>query len=205
MQSTDKERKCDACAGMPFSHELPKYALEALRPLLSIWERAGASERRLRDEQLPLELLSAVSSTPHALQATGIYCRLRIPPDLAADSACHWLAIADQEARLLEHQLCCIQVEAAADRMCAALPSAEAPLSTPAALYHSSGGAPGLAQHAMGLPGADSASQAALPEEVAEMAACWAQLLVNGPSSGNVAKYGLAGIAACLLVVSCPR
>ena len=63
------------CAGMPFSQELPKYALEALRPLLSIWERAGASERRLRDEQLPAEFLSAVSSTPYALQAMGKYCR----------------------------------------------------------------------------------------------------------------------------------
>ena len=46
---------------MPFSQELPKYAVEALRPLLSIWERAGASERRLREEQLSPEMLTAVS------------------------------------------------------------------------------------------------------------------------------------------------
>ena len=45
---------------MPFSQELPKYALEALKPLLAIWERAGASERRLKEEQLPTEVLSAV-------------------------------------------------------------------------------------------------------------------------------------------------
>ena len=46
---------------MPFSQELPKYTSEALRPLLSIWERTGASERRLREEQLSPEMLSAVS------------------------------------------------------------------------------------------------------------------------------------------------
>ena len=46
---------------MPFSQELPKYALEALRPLLSIWERTGASDRRLREEQLTTEMLLAVS------------------------------------------------------------------------------------------------------------------------------------------------
>ena len=48
---------------MPFSQELPKYALEALRPLLTIWERAGASERRLREEALSTEVLSAVRNT----------------------------------------------------------------------------------------------------------------------------------------------
>lgn len=97
-----------------------------------------------------------------------------------------------------------MQIEAAADRMCAALPAAEAPLSSPAAIYSGSGSTQALAQHAMGFARADSAP-AALPEEVAEMAAGWAQLLATGPSSGNGAKYGLAGIAACVLVVSCPR
>lgn len=96
------------------------------------------------------------------------------------------------------------KVIAAADRMCSALPSAEAPLSGPAALYNSSGPGQGLPQYALGAPGADS-SPAALPEEVAEMAAAWTQLLVTGPASGNAANFGLAGIAACLLVVSCPR
>ena len=52
---------------MPFSQELPKYALEALKPLLSIWERAGASERRLKEEQLPAEVLSAVSICGHTI------------------------------------------------------------------------------------------------------------------------------------------
>jgi len=50
---------------MPFSQELPKYALEALKPLLSIWERTGASERRLKEEQLPAEVLSVVSICGH--------------------------------------------------------------------------------------------------------------------------------------------
>ncbi len=49
-------------AGQPFAAELPKYALEALRPLLEIWDRAAASERRLRDETLTKEQLQAVSS-----------------------------------------------------------------------------------------------------------------------------------------------
>ena len=97
-----------------------------------------------------------------------------------------------------------VQVEAAADRMCAALPSAEAPLSSPAALYNGMGGTQSMATQALGRPGTDG-SQAALPAEVAEMAAAWAQLLVMGPSSGSAANFGLAGIAACLLVVSCPR
>ena len=61
-----------------------------------------------------------------------------------------------------------------------------------------------MSTQALGRPGADG-SQAALPTEVAEMAAAWAQLLVTGPSSGSTANFGLAGIAACLLVVSCPR
>ena len=88
--------------------------------------------------------------------------------------------------------------------MCAALPSAEAPLSSPAALYIGAGGTQSMSTQALGRPGADG-SQAALPTEVAEMAAAWAQLLVTGPSSGSTANFGLAGIAACLLVVSCPR
>ena len=88
--------------------------------------------------------------------------------------------------------------------MCAALPSAEAPLSSPAALYIGTGGTQSISTQALGRPGADG-SQAALPTEVAEMAAAWAQLLVTGPSSGSTANFGLAGIAACLLVVSCPR
>lgn len=97
-----------------------------------------------------------------------------------------------------------VQVNAAADRMCSALPNAEAPLSSPAALYHSSAPGQGLPHYSLGMSGSHS-SQAALPEEVAEMAAAWAQLLVAGPSSGSAANFGLAGIAACLLVVSCPR
>ena len=48
---------------MPFSQELPKYALEALKPLLAVWQRAGASERRLKEEQLPAEVQSAVRGT----------------------------------------------------------------------------------------------------------------------------------------------
>ena len=50
--------------GQPFAAELPKYALEALRPLLEVWQRAGASERRLRDETLPKEQLAAVRPLP---------------------------------------------------------------------------------------------------------------------------------------------
>ena len=88
--------------------------------------------------------------------------------------------------------------------MCSALPSAEAPLSSPAALYNSSGAGQGLPQYALGVLGAEG-NPAALPDEVAEMAAAWTQLLVTGPASGKAANFGLTGIAACLLVVSCPR
>ena len=184
---------------MPFSQELPKYALEALRPLLSIWERAGASERRLKEEQLPAEVLSAVS--------IGV-CTLKTH----CTKSCCWICmsaygvpVVPSSASQTDACACfTAQVNAAADRLCSALPSAEAPLSSPAALYHSSGSGQGLPQYALGVPGSES-SPAALPEEVAEMAAAWTQLLVTGPGSGNAANFGLAGIAACLLVVSCPR
>ena len=189
------------CAGMPFSQELPKYALEALKPLLAIWERAGASERRLKEEQLPAEVLSAVRGAFSPLYYT-LYQSVSFlsSQDHFASSALNSIRFVD---RCMISSLAA-QVNAAADRMCSALPSAEAPLSSPAALYHSSGSGQGLQQYALGLSGSDS-SPAALPEEVAEMAAVWTQLLVTGPVSGNAAKYGLAGIAACLLVVSCPR
>lgn len=52
---------------MPFSQELPKYALEALKPLLAVWERVGASERRLKEEQLPVEAQSAVRGAIRSL------------------------------------------------------------------------------------------------------------------------------------------
>jgi hypothetical protein len=49
-------------AGQPFASELPKYALEALRPLLEVWERCGSIERYLRNHGLSREQLQAVSA-----------------------------------------------------------------------------------------------------------------------------------------------
>lgn len=62
-ESDTEESACQNVAGQPFAAELPKYALEALRPLLEIWERAGATDWRLREETLAKEQLKAVSSS----------------------------------------------------------------------------------------------------------------------------------------------
>jgi hypothetical protein len=58
------EHAC-ARAGQPFAPELPRYAQDALRPLLAVWARCGASERRLREEAGARELLAAVRAPLH--------------------------------------------------------------------------------------------------------------------------------------------
>lgn len=90
--------------------------------------------------------------------------------------------------------------------MCAALPGAEAPCSFPAALctdaFAAVFGAAGASAGAKS--GAAVPPPPAIAEEVAEMAAAWAQLLA-APGSPAAAQFALAGIAACVLVAACPR
>ena len=92
--------------------------------------------------------------------------------------------------------------------MCAALPAAEAPCSSPAALYEDISAAVfGAAATSVGADGASVRSASRPPailEAVAEMAAGWTQLLAS-PASGPAAAFALAGIAASVLVAACPR
>lgn len=96
-------------------------------------------------------------------------------------------------------------MEAAANRICAALPNAGAPCSNPGTPYSqfstalSNGPAPAVARRASAPPAP------AISEEVADMAAGWSQLLVSELGSGSIASVGLAGIAASVLVAACPR
>lgn len=53
--------------------------------------------------------------------------------------------------------------------------------------------------------GAGFGGAPAISEEVADMAAEWAGLLAAGPASGAAATYGMAGMAAAVLVCACPR
>ncbi len=45
----------------------------------------------------------------------------------------------------------------------------------------------------------------AVAEEVADMAEAWAGLFVGGRTSSATASYGIAGVAASVLVCACPR
>ncbi len=88
--------------------------------------------------------------------------------------------------------------------MCAALPNAGAPSTSPSLLYSHFGSA---LTNGLGPSeeGAAAAPAPAISEQVADMAAGWSQLLASGPGSGSIAAFGMAGIAASILVAACPR
>lgn len=175
---------------------MPKYALEALRPLLEIWERCGASCRRLRESPLTKDQLDTVSHRflpcipKHILLAIGY-----------GHSAPSFIIMCTG----LDRKGCCEQVEAAASRMCNALPHAPAPSSTAAGLYPDFIQMGSSATLAKGPNAKEAAARGAISEEVADMAASWTQLLAAGPASGLIASFGLAGVAASVLVAACPR
>jgi hypothetical protein len=88
--------------------------------------------------------------------------------------------------------------------MCTALPNANAPSSSPGLLYSHFGTALANGLGPSG-EGAAAAVPPAISEQVADMAAGWSQLLASGPGSGSIAAFGMAGIAASVLVAACPR